>query len=245
MASIQLRLTSCLNSVIQSFRENPFDFLYEIELQATLYSDLKKTITETIEAPVVIHRNKIGKEWVPINLIRMEYPGVTKTGGLFDIAVIHPDSKRKASMEENYENDAFWNQNLLGVVEIKYCLIGYNLNRTLKSFWQDIKKLKEYHNPEKEFTIQFRLALLFIQLFDESMHSIISRYLERNELKCRIVTGINEVCGIEAYIISQPTIFKIEGLNWRKILAITSNFKNCFRLKNLGSDLKIGVPSEG
>jgi hypothetical protein len=146
--------------------------------------------------------------------MRAEYPGVTETSSPFDIAIIHPDSRRRASREEGHLNDAFWNQNLMGAIELKYCQIGNenNLIRELGDFWRDIEKLKKFNNPEIEFNIQFRLALLFIQSFNESMYPVITQYLETKHLKPKMVTGIDELLGMEAYIVTQPTIFKVEGL---------------------------------
>ena len=210
--SIQSRISLCLNSVVELFKANPFEFLYERELQAILYSSLKSAITESIHAPVEIHRDRLEKEWIPINLIRAEYPCVTKTISQFDIAVIHLDSTRKASRYEGQLNDAFWNQNLFGAIELKYLQIGYenNLRRELNGFWKDIEKLRRYPNPEG-LSVQFRLALLFIQSFNDSMLPIIYKYMETKHVTTRVVNKIDDVSDMEAYIVSPSATYKLEG----------------------------------
>jgi hypothetical protein len=210
-------ITLCLNAFIKVFQNNPFEFLFESDIQARLYSILRERVRHEVALPVVYHKERMGSNTITTSIIKTEYPSKTKVGGKFDIAVIHPDSRKKLGEEEIGDgalNDAFWNQNLLGTIEIKYGQVGLELKRELGRLWRDVRKLQGYNsNPQAEFRIQFKLALLFIQFLNGSMHPTIADYFGTKHLKAEIVSEIGKLSDTECYIISKSEMYRVRILD--------------------------------
>jgi len=84
----------------------------------------------------------------------------------FDIAIIDPETIRHYNKDEwdrrGFKSDAFWNQPLLGAVELKYCRINGNQRKINDQCQADIQKLRNYLNErgDKPF---LGISLLFIQ----------------------------------------------------------------------------------
>ena len=201
---IRSRVTSCINSFIKLFQENPYDFLYEAEIQAILYAQMKATLAgDDVRLPVVYHRDTIGKDFVQTGIVRAEYPFAPAR---FDIAIIHPDSKIQKREGNGFKNDAFWSQDLLGAIEIKYCQLGERLTYKISNLTADMNKLRDYKNPENQNRFHFGLALLFIQ----QDHLKIDPVTER--LKTEKVSEVGLVSGVEAYVITKETKYKVIGI---------------------------------
>ena len=155
--------------LVKRFQSNPFDFLYERDLQAMLFSLMVDGF-----GPVKIAMK--GGYWksdhygegdtirtVPV---RCEYP----SGYVFDLAIIDPQMIRSYDLTQwqaaGLKNDAFWNQPVMAAVELKYCQLGDRVNLKKAECSVDIEKLKRYQEERGERPF-CGISLLFIQ--SESM----------------------------------------------------------------------------
>lgn len=126
--SIRLRVTDCVNSFIETFRENTDDFLYESEIHSILYSKLREKITERIELPIEIH-TQLNEDRISTGIVRAEYPNALE----YDIAIIHPLSQRRTTVGVD-KNEAWWMQYLLGAIELKSWRLGDNIKKNFRVF---------------------------------------------------------------------------------------------------------------
>lgn len=187
-------LKSSIIDVIEDFRGNPFDFLYEADIQAALFAKTRERFfTERVEMKGGYRAPEFYPEGgvVKTTPVKCEYP----SGQRFDIAVIdhgRAEHYERARWQENsWKNDRFWGQPLRAAVEIKYMQLGDRPNHRREGFQADIKKLRDYRNADSQFT---GIALLFVQ-----------SDLQFSELFCQDMTkleGISEVRnGIYAAVI--------------------------------------------
>lgn len=157
-----------LYMTVNEFQKNPFNFLYERDLQAYLYKTLyDKFTTQTIKITGGYHNDISGlyddMNQITTNPVKCEYP----ISQIFDIALIvdesrvrHFDSIEKE--KKNWKNDTFWDQPVKAAIEIKYFQIGDKLYRKRNEVEKDIKKLNSYVDKSRE--PQFLgISLLFIQ----------------------------------------------------------------------------------
>ncbi|MFX0204272.1 MAG: hypothetical protein ACFFCW_49880 [Candidatus Hodarchaeota archaeon] len=205
--SIPSCVTRCINSFIKLFQKNACDFLYEEEIRAILYAQVRDALAgESVRLPVVIYRDEISKDFVQIGIVRAEYPSPPPGRGRigkFDIAIIHPDSKIPKREGDRPRWESFWNQDLLGAIEIKYCQIGEKLTYKISDLIGDMNKLQDYKNPEDQDRFEFGLALLFLQQDHLSIDPVTER------LKTEEVSKVGLVSGIEAYVITPETKYKV------------------------------------
>jgi hypothetical protein len=207
--SIGPKVIEGLNYFIKIFRENPFDFLSESDIQAAIYSILHEQIKEPFYMKVETLKNRklIDKDQILTNLVKTQYPAISKkleTRRVFDIAIIHPDSK--ISKTELNTNEAWWNQELLGAIEIKY-FQGTNENGAVRGLREDLVKLKNHHKKESEDKFEFGLALLFIQFGDRKINRDI---IEKQNMTITGKTNdIKDIFGIGGYIISKEMVRKV------------------------------------
>ncbi len=195
------------------FENNPFDFLYEADIQGILFCKLwEKFQSNLIRINGGYHKNEghygDGRNYIETNPVKTEYPSGIK----FDIAVINKDCRieyDKVIKKDPYIlNDTFWNQPLKLAVEIKYSQLCEGINES--GFKSDLEKLYNYYDfirknrPGEEF---YGIALLFIQPYN---------YLEniKEAMKGEIIEGMAEIKqGIQGYIIAPEKSFtlKLEG----------------------------------
>jgi hypothetical protein len=208
--SIGPKVIEGLNYFIKIFRENPFDFLSESDIQAAIYSILHEQIKEPFYMKVETLKNRklIDKDQVLTNLVKTQYPAKKRqepTEGLFDVAIIHPDSKIPPSQT----NEGWWNQKLLGAIEIKY-FQGTNKKENVSGLKEDLLKLKNYENDHKD-KFKFGLALLFIQFGDININR---NLIEKQNMRTEEINDIRDIFGIGGYIISKETVRKVIISEW-------------------------------
>lgn len=151
--------------LVERFRRNPFDYLYERDLQAALFA----LVAEGFGAETIAMKGGRwditeygGTDTVCTVPVKCEYP--TSRG--FDLAIIDPETLRpydKAQWRaEGLNNDPFWDQPVLAAVELKYCQLGDRRDLRRASCNADIGKLKRYleHRGERPF---LGISLLFVQ----------------------------------------------------------------------------------
>lgn len=187
-------LKSSIVDVIDDFRSNPFDFLYEADIQAALFAEARKRFyPEKVE----MKGGYLPPEFYPEGYVvkttpvKCEYP----SGQRFDIAVIDhlraEHYERARWQEKNWKSDRFWGQPLRAAVEIKYMQLGDRPNHRRAGLLADLSKLRGYRNADPQFS---GIAMLFVQ-----------SDLQYSEMFCKDMTkleGISEVDnGIYAAVI--------------------------------------------
>ena len=159
-------LRSGIDELVRTFQRNPFDFLYEADLQGMLFAILVKEYGDTtiqMDGGFWASPNAYGSSssvrTVPV---KCEYPGSQK----FDVGVIDPCriehfEAREVWEERGWKNDRFWEQRVCAAVEIKYCQLGDNMRRRCAEVQADLEKLREYWDGRagREF---LGVALVFV-----------------------------------------------------------------------------------
>ena len=150
---------------IRRFQRNPFDFLFEIDLQALLFARLLDDFeSESIVMKGGYHDTRAygGTDSIRTVPVKCEYP----TSRAFDIAMIdseaveHFDEAR--SQERRWANDRFWDQRVRVAVELKYYQLGDGRGYRLAGVERDVDKLRRYLEEERSRRF-LGISLLFIQ----------------------------------------------------------------------------------
>jgi hypothetical protein len=150
---------------VTEFQSNPFNFLYERDLQSFLFSaTYRHFIEERILMRGGYHRLEAygGKDYIDTIPIKCEYP----RSQIFDVALINKNEIEHYDPEicaqTGWKNDRFWNQPVRVAIEIKYLQLGDSLSTKAASFQKDIVKLTNYHkeNPTLPF---LGIALICVQ----------------------------------------------------------------------------------
>lgn len=117
-----------VNEFIREYHSNPWHFLKESDVHASLYSRLFVGLKDSrieILAKQPGNKSKLNsKDRVPTSLVHTEY------GDKFDIVILDPESEvdfETLNQKKNgrQKSEAFWEQQLLAVIEIKHCQLGY------------------------------------------------------------------------------------------------------------------------
>lgn len=156
-------LKSSIVDVIDDFRGNPFDFLYEADIQAALFAKARERFyPERVDMKGGYRKPEFYPEGCVVKTtpVKCEYP----SGQRFDIAVIDPcrvEHYDEARLQENnWKNDRFWGQPLRAAVEIKYMQLGDRPNHRMAGLLADVKKLRQYGDLNPKFA---GIAMLFVQ----------------------------------------------------------------------------------
>ena len=152
-----------IDRLVKDFQSNPFDYLYEADIQAALFAMAREEYGSVkVEMSGGYHRKTLGKESYVVTTtpVKCEYP----SGNRFDIAVIDPERLQSydpsKGVDLGWKNDSFWGQPLCAAVEIKYMQLGDRFDRRADGFLADIAKLKSYVLADQRFC---GIALLFVQ----------------------------------------------------------------------------------
>ncbi len=158
-------LHQTIAELVQRFQRNPFDFLYERDLQAMLFALLVEGFgSETIVMKggwrdATEYGDSDTVSTVPV---KSEYPASSR----FDVAIIDPEALRTYDealwRAEGLKSDAFWNQPVLAAVELKYCQLGDRQELRRAGCDSDIDKLRRYLEERGERPF-LGISLLFIQ----------------------------------------------------------------------------------
>ena len=188
------------------FMVSPFDFLYESDLQALLFSVCRKKLSDQrVFLPggflkvddykdLLDGQNRMG---ISTSVIKSEYPGDHR----FDIALLDPDyvyGYEGREVGKVIKNDFFWGQPVRAAIELKYLQVSDLPAYRRRGFQRDIEKLGQY-TPKGKF---FGLAALCLQSISHS-----SDYFGEN--KSRIDVGSIGDTGIYSCIVQpgQPVKF--------------------------------------
>lgn len=151
--------------LIELYQRNPFNFLYEIDLQARLFALLCDGFGDdvvTMRGGFHDEADYPGGSIVRTIPVKCEYPSKE----LFDIALIDSahiqDFDAGACQRDGWANDRFWDQPVSAAVELKYLQLGDRLESRVHGVDADVDKLRRYLNkdPGRPF---LGVALIFIQ----------------------------------------------------------------------------------
>jgi hypothetical protein len=188
------KIANSINSFIRDiFQPNPFDFLYEADIQSAMWSRLKNDIDVNVKWEIEDEEiiRKIGKKSIQTSIIKTQYPNGPKR---FDIAIIHPESKRLIGKKDRLET--FWVQPILLAIELKYLQYGFLPNKIWEEFSRDIELLKTF-----EDRFEYGLALLFVQsayLFEKLVHLNLKP------------ADIELSSGVIGYVVTQQEIYQVK-----------------------------------
>lgn len=146
---------------ISEFQQKPFQFLYERDLQAVLFTRLYDLFQNH---PIqLVGGYHLKEEYGRSHRVKT-VPVHCEQGSHFDIALLDKKSlipfSRTVSAEEKWKNDKFWRQPLCAAAELKYYQLGDVASDRVKGLRNDFAKLETYGNMNSRF---LGLALLFIQ----------------------------------------------------------------------------------
>jgi hypothetical protein len=177
-------------TAISRFQGNPFDFLYERDLQALVFSLLLSEFAdERIPMAGGFHGTHAygGSDTVQTVPVKCEYPNP----GVFDIAIIDRHAVRLFDRElwqrQGMTNDAFWNQPVRAAAELKYCQLGDRETGRLAEVRKDEEKLHRYLEERRGKGRPFLgISMLFIQ----SAGPIPPAFLKAHKLQEDLSEGI-------------------------------------------------------
>lgn len=139
---LQRAVRDVIKKVVEDFQESPFDYLYESDLQAVLFTRLFDRLREE---KINISSSSRGKkdppEHLTINPVKSEYPSGTR----FDVAIVDANSSKEHLV---------WNHDVLVAIEIKLC----QKDGTGCSVRDDLTKLAKYASGKPGF---LGLSLMF------------------------------------------------------------------------------------
>ena len=149
-----------IKSFVKTFKKNPWDFLYESDIQGLLFSKIYSSLEE--------HTIKIPPEFpevggVHFNPVKTEYPYHSR----FDIAILDSQlEKLKAHYAKLYpispERYVAWGMPLQMGIEIKYCVPDYSVFQKYRDMLSNVYKLEKYRRDSELSEKFIGLAMLFI-----------------------------------------------------------------------------------
>jgi hypothetical protein len=202
MKTIIEQIIKSINSFIaDDFQPNPFNFLYEADIQSAMWAKLKNELDlkvrwEVEDEEIIKKIGKKAKGAIETNIVKTQYPNKPKR---FDLGIIHPDSRKVVKKGDRLER--FWDQPLLLAIELKYLQYGFNPEKVWEKFINDIEQLEKLKEEFKDRWFRYGLALLFVQS-DYPMTKMAG-------LNLRLVDGIGLASDVAGYVISEKEIYQI------------------------------------
>ena len=187
-------LLKSINDYISEYREIPYHFLLERDIQCALFSRLRNEVNKSLTIEGINRKN------YELNLINAEYLDN------IDIACLDPDTignLKIADLKQENGNDWYiYHLPILLGIEIKYIWMGQD--RQVNIFTKDVNKLKNSKFQKK--TANW-LSLCFIQ--DEKTEERHLRKLSRNHsyeaVPCINKTNEQYVVGpVNTYVLCVP-----------------------------------------
>jgi len=138
-----------INRIIEQFQKNPYQFLFESDIQCALFAELRKNIPEKFRIPSV---TKEGLEY-ELELVYSEYRNKIDLVCL-DLQRISFVNKQSHNGDDTY----IYELPLLVGIELKYVIMGYlKVKDVISVVHADYQKLLKLDD------IQHRLAICFLQ----------------------------------------------------------------------------------
>ena len=162
----QIALESINYLIKAHFMPNPYGYLYESDLQSTLFSILRertnipelfsnRRVKKTLEIPK-------GNDYFDLKLIYTEYANKIDLVCLDPEFAISATSTEYMDIHPNSKSESIWDQPLLVGIELKYSMYGKYCSS--KSIKDDYEKMEKYKKDRKKYSPNFHfLCLCFIQ----------------------------------------------------------------------------------
>ena len=146
-----IKLVKSTNEYISEFRENPYHYLLERDIQCALFSKLRNRINQKILV------KGINQPDYELNLINSEYLNS------IDIACLDPEAINNLSShdtpQENGKDLYIYHLPILLGIELKYIWMGQN--RGVNIFLDDVVKFRKYNDVNNR--LGEWLSICFIQ----------------------------------------------------------------------------------
>lgn len=140
--NIRNKILEGVNSFIDdNFFENPYNYLFESDIQSHLFAILREQLTG--EAEIVVPNNSksfSGRTSFALNLIYTEY-----SNSKIDICCLDPSKPTTMNQYDSIrkgDKDPLWDQPLLYGIEVKFITPGYEAKYS--QFIADIQKMRKY-----------------------------------------------------------------------------------------------------
>ncbi len=207
MEIIKKSQTVINNFIENDFRKFPFSFLKESDIQGILFANLFNEF-ENLRITIIADNEKYKGDFpdgeICLNLVKTEY------ADLFDIVIIDGNEVESFSEErkrtgKKYKSEVFWREPLALIIEIKYCVHGYSIDKYIKGMEYDFNKIYAYKKKGivKNQKNIAALCLLFIQIENEEKRLKNESYSEAcQEIKI-------EKNKIKKYIIGFSSIYEV------------------------------------
>ena len=188
---IKNRIIKSINTVIQQFQSNPYEYLRESDIQCALFTELRKNIPEKIMVP-----RKIGNgQDFELNLIYTEYL-YKNLSNRIDIVCL--DSTRiKEEHLETFKNlnTYIYNLPVLVGIELKCCTMGYKKDfNYCNDDYQKLSKFEDIYN---------KLAIYFLQ-DDEGIDKLYEE-MKNDNGEVKLISQIDHIDG--KYVITPNEIW--------------------------------------
>jgi hypothetical protein len=112
-------LLRAANNVVDRFRQNPYAYLFESDLQADLFAELRREIVTTVPVPLKPVAGAGSARTANVHLVCSEY------FSRFDVAILDPEKLVVLSGEDIREDSyRLYNLRVWAAVELKYRKAG-------------------------------------------------------------------------------------------------------------------------
>ncbi|MBF0397825.1 MAG: hypothetical protein HQK78_13685 [Desulfobacterales bacterium] len=185
--TIEDRVLLSINKIVKQFQDNPYQFLYESDVQCGLFAELRKNISETVCIPSV---SKQGYKY-ELGLIYSEYRNK------IDIVCLNAEIIPSINKSPFKGYDTYiYNLPILVGIELKYVIMGYS--KDVSIVYDDYQKLRNLND------IKYRLAICFLQ-----NNEITDPFCESIKESYSIVQTVKKIDGI--YIVTPTKILEVSS----------------------------------
>jgi len=181
---IKRKIKESVGKVIEDFKNNPFLFMSERDLQAHLFSLLRKNIDQQLEFSYKDNNYETNVINHKTSIINTEYSHIDPGWKDFiDIVCLHPIKAKEAietHPQEDKLNQYLWSLPVLAGIELK--LIRFDENKGAEigdNDEQKLKKFNEKYNKVREFVW---LVLCFYQN-KKHLKKLTGKELFNNEIR--------------------------------------------------------------
>jgi hypothetical protein len=193
--SLTSRSLNAINSVISDFHKNPYTFLYESDIQYSLFSALRERISEHVEVPGA------GDNHYTLHLVYSEY--LDK----IDLVCINPEAVNEldtSSLKSHKGYDTYiYNLPVILGIELKYIWMGSKAGFDILK--HDFEKLTREGADCKK--IKKWLVLGFVQRNEEADPFL--RDAEKNGRRLCLANSVK--CLNRIYIITPDEIYAVQS----------------------------------
>jgi hypothetical protein len=156
--ALEQAVLAASNDLVRSFQREPYNFLYESDLQSELFSRLRSRIDAQIEIP----RSAVPAEKpYRVHPVCTEYP---TPAGRIDVVCLDPDRTPDSGRRRHKSFDVYvYELPILVAVELKYLKMGdvWNLFGACEEDRLKLRRLKD--DPDPARAIGHGLVLGFVQ----------------------------------------------------------------------------------